>query len=269
MPTVAERLRQITLKAERAKEHVGELDRNLRAFFKTDPYKVGSKHDSQTRKLVYYVTSVDPIPQYVPLIAGDVIQNLRSALDHLAYQIVCSDTGDSPPNADGIYFPITDTVAKYEAGKRGKMQGVGQKVFDAIDALKPYKGGNDLLWTLHRLNNIEKHRLLLTVGSQAAGINLGQLTASHMNGVFSSEAIAAFESMSVYIVPADKGFPLKEDFVLYIGAVDEKPNPKQQFRFDVALNESGVIEGKPLLDTVRQLTTVVDDVIVALTPLLK
>ena len=35
---------------------------------------------------------------------------------------------------------------------------------DAIDAIKPYKGGNDTLWRLHGLNNIDKHRLLITVG---------------------------------------------------------------------------------------------------------
>src|SRR5215467_5532663 len=31
-----------------------------------------------------------------------------------------------------------------------------------MDALKPYKGGNDVLWHLSRLNNIDKHRLLIT-----------------------------------------------------------------------------------------------------------
>ena len=93
MPTVDERLKHITLKIKRAKEHVADLERQLRAFLESGPYKVGAKHDPQTRKLIYYVTSAEPIPDCLPLVAGDAIQNLMSALDHLAYQIVCSDTG--------------------------------------------------------------------------------------------------------------------------------------------------------------------------------
>jgi hypothetical protein len=269
MPTVDERLKHVTLKIKRAKEHAAELQRQLRAFLDSSPYKVGAKHDLHARKLIYYVTSAEPTPDCLPLIAGDVIQNLMSALDHLAYQIVCSETGDNPPNPNWIYFPIADEPEKYEAKKTGKMQGAVQGTFAAIDALKPYKGGNDLLWALYRLNNIEKHRLLLTVGSQAAGINLGQLMAGHLSGTFPAEAVAAFESMSIFLNPADKGFPLRAGFELYIGAVDEKPNPKQQFRFNVALSEPGIMEGKPLLDTVNEFTALVEGIVATLTPRLR
>ena len=270
MPTVDERLRHVTLKVKRAKEHISDLEQQLRGFIESNPYKVGAKQDPQTRKLVYYVTSVEETPECLPLIAGDAIQNLMGALDHLAYQIVCSDTGDNPPNPNWIYFPIADDAAKYEAKKGRKIQGARQESFDAIDALKPYKGGNDLLWTLKELNDIEKHRLLLTVGSQAAGVNLGQMMAHPdlMDG-FPPEAIEQFNSFDVFITDGDTGFPLKEGFVLLIMGVDHKPNPKQQFRFTVAINEPGVIEGKPLLETLHQLATLVEGIVTALTPRLK
>jgi hypothetical protein len=238
----------------------------MRSFLDTNPYKVGAKHDPQTRKQIYYVASAESTPDCLPLIAGDAIQNLMSALDHLAYQLVCSDTSDNPPNPNWIYFPIADNAAKYEAVKRGKMKGARQETFDMIDALQPYKGGNDLLWVLYKLNNIEKHRLLLTVGSQAAGVNLGQLMSGLLGSTFPAEAVAAFESMNIFLNPADKGFPLKAGFELYIGAIDEKPNPKQQFRFSVALSEPGIIEGKALLETVHQLTTLVEGIVGTLTP---
>ncbi len=266
MPTVDERLKQVTLKIKRAKEHVSDLERQLRAFLSANPYKVDAKRDPQTRKLIYYVVSVEPTPECLPLIAGDAIQNLMSALDHLAYQIVCSDTADNPPNPNWIYFPIADTAAKYEAVKRGKIEGARQETLDAIDALKPYKGGNDLLWILYKLNNIEKHRLLLTVGSQAAGVHLGQMMSGLLGSTFPADAVAALESMNVFINPADKGFPLKAGFELYTSAVDEKPNPKLQFRFSVALSEPGIIEGKALIETIHQLTTLVEGIVGALTP---
>ena len=243
MPTVDERLKQVTLKIKRAKEHIAELDGKLRAFIDSNPYVVGTKHDPQTRKLVYYITSVEPTPECLPLIAGDVIQNLMSALDHLAFQLVCSDTEDTPPNPNWIYFPIQDDATKYESKKLQKIEGASQGTVDAIDALKPYKGGNDLLWMLYRLNNIEKHRVLFTVGSQAAGVSLRHMAASFSVGSFQAEALALIEGVmeSLFLIPADKGFPLKEGFELLIGAVDEKPDPKQQFRFQVALNEPGLL----------------------------
>ncbi|MBX3347405.1 MAG: hypothetical protein KF747_01555 [Nitrospira sp.] len=257
------------LKIKRAKEHDAELQQQLHSFLECKPYKVGFKHDQATRKLIYYVTAVDSTPDCLPLIAGDVIQNLMSALDHLAYQIVCRDTGDIPPNPNWIYFPIADDLEKYEAKKVGKMQGASAATVAAVDAIKPYKGGNDSLWMLYRLNNIEKHRLLLTVGSQAAGINLGQLMTGYLRNTFPEGAVKAFESMDIYLNPADKGFPLQPGFELYIGAPDEQPNPKQQFRFDVVVNEPGICEGKPLRVLTNELIVLVDEIVTTLTPRLR
>jgi hypothetical protein len=268
MLTPEERLRQVSAKIERAKKHTADLKTELDSFLKTDPYAVGSKHDRQTRKLIYYVMAVKSIPECFSIIAGDILQNLMSALDHLAYQIVCNDTGDNPPNPTGIYFPIGNSAAHYNAVKSGKITGAQKETFDAIDAIEPYKGGKggDLLWSLWRLNNIEKHRLLLTVGSQAAGVNLGQLVSGHLACTFHPEAVAAIEDMGIFLQPADKGFPLQAGFELYIGAPEEKPNPKQQFRFDIALNELGIIEGESLFNTTRQFTDVAESVVTALKP---
>lgn len=266
MPTVAERLRHVTLKVERAKEHVADLEGHLRTFMDSNPYKVGTKHHPETRKLIYYLTSVQPTPEGLPLISGDVIQNLMSALDHLAYQLVCSDTGDKPPNPDWIYFPIRDTFDIYEAKKRGKMQGACEDTFSAIDALKPYKGGNDALWMLFGLNKIEKHRLLLTVGSQAAGMNVGRDLMRRFRGTAFANPAFAF---NIFIRPSDPSFPLKDGLELFIGAVDEEPDPHQQFRFEVALNEPGICEGQPLLETLHQATALVEGIVTALTPRLK
>jgi hypothetical protein len=269
MSTADERLKQVTPKITRAKEHVANLERELRAFIDRSPYKVAAKRDPETHKLVYYVMSAEGTPDCLALIAGDAIQNLMSALDHLAYQLVCSETADNPPKLDRIYFPIGDDKEKYETKKREYMKGAHQETLDAIDSLKPYKDGNYLLWALYRLNNIDKHRLLFTVGPEAGGINVGQLMANEIRATFPAEAVAALESMNAFLMPADPGFPLKAGFELYIGGVDEKPNPKQQFRFDVVLSEPGVIDGKPLLEAVNELTGLVEGIVTALTPRLR
>lgn len=277
MPTVAERLCHVTLKVERAKKHVSDLEREIQSFLETRPYKVGCKVDPETRKPTYYVSSVEPTPKSLPLIAGDAVQNLMSALDHLAYQLVLSDTADAPPNARWIYFPIQDDATKYEAKKAGKIQGASKDTIDAIDSLKPYKGGNDLLWMLYRLNNIEKHRLLFTVGSCAAGIHAGQIAARTLSRWMSQNeprpflhrAVKTLKGLGTFLIPKDKGFPLEPGFKLYTGATDEEPDPDQEFRFDIAINEPGIVESESLLVTLHQLTTMVEGIVTDLTPRLK
>ncbi len=268
MSTAADRIRHVSLKIERARAHAGALRKAVDEFFDTTPFKVGSKHDPATRKLVYFVAEAQAAPNDLALIAGDAIQNLSTALDHLAYQLVCKDTGDAPPNPRGIYFPIADDQARYDASKANKLCGASAQTVARIDAVRPYKGGNDALWRLGRLNNIEKHRLLFTVGSQAAGIHLGQLMAATLAQVMPMDAVAAFEGMDLYLNPAEKGFPLQPGFELYIGQVDEAPNPKQQFRFQLVLNEPGIAEGTPLIETIEEALQAVEAVAADLSSLL-
>jgi hypothetical protein len=257
---------QITSKIKRAKDHIADLDTEIRRFFDTNPYKVGTKRDPESRKLIYYLTGVQPTPESLAVIGGDAVQNLMSALDHLAYQLVLSDTGDKPPNPNWIYFPIADDAAKYEAKKHGKIEGARQETFDAIDAIKPYKGGNDALWNLYQLNNIEKHRLLITVGSMFQSLDLG----AHMSGMMKKAFPGKdFPTISAFFKPADVLFPLKEGDELFIDAPNAEVNEKMQFRFNVALNEPGIIEGKPLLETVHQFTALVEGIVTALRPRLK
>ncbi len=72
--------------------------------------------------------------------------------------------------------------------------------------------------------------------------------------------------MDYFHRPSDGGFPLESGLELDIFPADAEPNPKLQFRFEIALNEPGIIEGKPLIETLHQLTTHVEDIVIALTP---
>src|SRR5207253_1434562 len=155
MPTADERLALIRVKIQRATEHLRNLETEVRAFLTTNPYVVGTKREPQTRKLIYYVESVSATPITIPAIASDMLQNLRSALDHLAYQLILA--GGAIPSRQTC-FPIFDTETGYRTMDSRKVMGMQQHAIQAIDALKPYQGGNDVLWLLHRLNNVDKHR---------------------------------------------------------------------------------------------------------------
>lgn len=121
------------------------------------PHPITFLFDENARKLP--TLSFDVIS-----LAGDIIHNLRSALDHLAYQLALIGSPSlSEPELKQIEFPIADSFTKYEAIKIGKVKGMRPEAVGAIDALKPYRTGNDALWRIHQLDIIDKHRTLFTV----------------------------------------------------------------------------------------------------------
>jgi hypothetical protein len=156
-----DRLALVRAKVERAKQNLGEMEFII---FKTHGYKPGVDMHIQSRKrgpgqfLVYY------IPFDALTAAGDVVHNLRGALDHLAYQLT---KANRPRTTDeefrNVYFPISKDEAAHKRyiGRYEKF--FGKEAIKLIDSLKPYKGGNEALWRLHYLNNLSKHRLLLAM----------------------------------------------------------------------------------------------------------
>jgi hypothetical protein len=107
-------------------------------------------------------------------LAGDIIHNLRAALDHLAQQLAligCPTLTDKELRQ--IEFPIAETLTKYEADKARKVRGMRPEAVEEIDRLKPYKDGNDALWRIHELDNIDKHRTLFTCGPDISLLRTG------------------------------------------------------------------------------------------------
>ena len=90
----------------------------------------------------------------------------------------------------------------------------------------------------------------------------------HLSPAFSAEAASMLQSMTHFLMPADRGFPLTAGFELYIGGPDEEFNPNLQFRFEVVLTEAGVLEGAPVMKVILDLTGRVEAVVDTLAPLL-
>jgi hypothetical protein len=157
----SERMLSLLVKTERAEQHVDDLCARIRAFFETNPYQVIFEDDPKTGDRVFRVRVVSKVPLEIAAAFGDVIHNLRSALDHLAYQLVLAN-GATPTTSTA--YPVCKDVKDYKTKGASKVQGMSGAAVDLIDATKPYKGGNDDLWRLHQLDIIDKHRLLITAG---------------------------------------------------------------------------------------------------------
>ena len=93
---------------------------------------------------------------------GEILYNLRSALDHLVWQLVLTN-GKKPGLRNA--FPIVKCKSKWQRATK-RLKGVKPRVEAVIERLQPYTGGLGFpfdvrnFWNLHTLCNIDKHRHL-------------------------------------------------------------------------------------------------------------
>lgn len=261
--TASERLNLIAVKVVRAREHLASVSGEVRTYMNSKPYAVGTKRDPGSRRLLYFVASVRPTPPKLSALLGDTIHNLRSALDHLAYQLVYVGTGKSP--SSHVYFPIADDRTKYLEQRCRQLRGATPAAIATIDGLNPYRGGNDELWRLHKLNNVDKHRVLITAGSAFRSVNLGAHLSREMHRSIASspmgEKFAGLPQLDAFFRPADRMFPLKQGDELFIDGPDAELNEKLEFRFEIAFGEQGIAFDEPIVETLTSLVTLVEGIL--------
>jgi hypothetical protein len=238
LPMLAnDRLRLINVKIQRAYKHIEDLEDASRPFvgpvFKT----VSLQSNPQTGKPGLHFGSMNIYTSDIPAIAGDAVHNLKSALDHLAFQLVCAGTDAGIPRAgrwEDIQFPIAYSADGYEGRKLRYIEGARREAIEVVDRLKPYKGGNDALWLLYKLDNADKHSFIFPVGEDFI-----------MDG-------AAFKA--------------DDPFFTSLDASEQKQNvnlPRPPSPSDPPIGR-----GKALLPTLHHLAEIVDRIVAELEPFL-
>lgn len=256
MSNVSDKLRGVRLKIERAKKHVSDLQPVIDAFRKSNPYKIDAQHDPQTRRLIYRIVSMEPVPDDIPIIVGDAVQCLRSALDHLAYQLWL--IGSLAGNGRRVQFPIF-SAQKQKTDFPAEIQGMGQPVVDAFDALQPYKGGKgNQFWVLSELNNADKHRLLVSAVGRNHSVDVGGLLSSRMAKSFPERNTPI---ISMFLEVAGPHTPLKPGEEIFSDVPAAEPNEHLKFAIAVSLHEPGIVECEPILPFIHQLTQLVENTV--------
>ena len=107
---------------------------------------------------IVVVSIKEPLPLFFHVEVGAYINAMRSALDLLATSLAHRF---DMPKPDKVSFPVTDSRENFLTRKFFKQLPDAERKI--IESIEPYKGGNQLLWALHELDNKRKHRRLLDV----------------------------------------------------------------------------------------------------------
>lgn len=174
-------------KVERAREHMHELEQLAEAFLRRHPNQI--RFDKYTEPgWVILRALVEPPPVRISLVAGDLIHNLRSALDYLVWQLVRSEGGVGGTHTA---FPICLSESEFDRrvrnppkNRKSPLHGIdpsGDK-WALVDRFQPYHAGHQAdvepLSALAALSNRDKHRSLLAGLSILEGFDLDEFTKS-------------------------------------------------------------------------------------------
>lgn len=176
------------LKFRRAKEHFKVADEIIKGLRNRNIYRFATEivGKGNTREYLVRFKQTEPLPTDLHLAIGDCCNNLRSALDHLLWQL---HVLQKPSFSRNVKFPIWDNERLFESNALRDISGLSDAQWVTIESLQPYRTGNNALSILRDVNDSDKHRLIQIIGIQ---------------GQFERIRIAFNQSKSMVIVPPIK-----------------------------------------------------------------
>jgi hypothetical protein len=177
-------------KIDRADEHYNALRSELKAFAEVQPYRPVSDHNADFTKHWLSVEFDQPedFAQW-GLMFGDCVHNLRSALDHVVYEIAVHESGTDPPPAwKTLMFPIMATESDFQKNGERRIKTLSDPVKAFIKQQQPYSrsGPTDrtFMLRLHDSDIEDKHRRIRIVAmSFVVGQAFIQLEGGQLVGV--------------------------------------------------------------------------------------
>ena len=150
------------LRHERAREHLLDIRHRVEAVYENFG-RVGAGRHPKTGGYAVMFPEVEQPPPTLSVRVGELLYNLRAALDYVVFELARLDSGAVQ---DGTQFPIEDRQKVFYGRRRSTyLKGVSDEHVALIESYQPYKGCN---WTglLRSLSNPDKHRALHLLVSQ-------------------------------------------------------------------------------------------------------
>lgn len=160
----------------RGVQQVKQLSAEAESFENRGAYVFRTEVESRsTHEITYrsFAVEREPPPEEWPLLAGEAIQNLRAALDHIVYA-ASGGRGRSQ-------FPIFTDPCEFQVVGSRMLKRVPDSVKATIERAQPYRNfapdpAQTMLAQLRLLSNLDKHRTLATIVSAVVREGVGVAT---------------------------------------------------------------------------------------------
>jgi hypothetical protein len=159
-----------------ASKHMEAVNAALKRSLDLDLHSIAFQTETEpTRKGAIGTVSISSLPRLrddCGLAVGDVIQNFRAALDHLAWDLVRIGTDPRPKDPKGVQFPMATNFGSFRSQLPRRLPGVpaGQRAI--IREYQPYRRGigPTAIRRLRNFSDSDKHRLFIPTAVNMEGI---------------------------------------------------------------------------------------------------
>jgi hypothetical protein len=239
----------VLLKINRAKQHITDLRAEFDAFLDANPHTYDIKYEydpneySQMRDLRISIDFGKGVraPEILGLLIGDAVHNLRSALDHLTWELIGPTNG---PQDKSLSFPMRDTRANYESAIAG-LQATPAPIKKFLRGFEAYgRGDGEALYGLHILDRTDKHRVInpIIAAAKISGLR------DHRDGIIHPDTIAGI---------GDDGEAV---FPIHFRSIPIEGDPDFKITLDVFFGNVDAFPRNPVLPTLTELADYVIDV---------
>lgn len=158
-------------KAEHAKAHLDKLQASVEAYRASEPHEftrqaVDHAFEPEMVVVKFRVAIKQRPPSDWGLIVGDVLSNLRAALDHALFGHAAARQSLTEAQERGVQYPLLTDATKWPAAQSKLGSFVDPAVLQAIEDSQPFKVQQPDWHSLALLNglvNRDKHRQVRVV----------------------------------------------------------------------------------------------------------
>jgi hypothetical protein len=166
----------VKLKLARADEQVESINKKIETYAAEHARPMTLAGDLDGVAFTLRMPRVPPLDPNLSVDIGEVLHNLRSALDQTTFAMLQANLSDmsglTSKKREGMermsQFPITDAPQKF-ADATPMVQGLSADAIATIERFQPYHNPKgvvgDSLWCVRELSNTDKHRLVHPVWS--------------------------------------------------------------------------------------------------------
>jgi len=156
-------------KVSRASKHLAALGESLWGFNERKPYRITREDDIDSGECFLIYEPTEPVPPFWPVIVGEILYNLHSALDHAVYELSIPESGIPLQRTAFPIFDDEDAFFKCKrdgdpANKSGldRIRGLNEPTQAYVASIQPFNARKvnktALVAVLHEMSNIDKHR---------------------------------------------------------------------------------------------------------------
>jgi hypothetical protein len=231
----------------RAQYHINDFNSLIKGFIQSQPYTIFIDKECNSGKDTHKLRFAERLPDILPCVLFDAVNNLRAALDQAGYAAARA-SGKVTPKKTNFPFADDSTALDNQIDRRHVCDDLPAEIVAYFRGLKPYEGGDNILWALNKLCNTKKHCALVP----------GKIDSISSIVIYESDATGA---SSAFLAPRDTWDPQKHEMILMVTEPGAQPNIRGHIAFSVELSEilalRGIHAGQLLLNMFKLVQNIV------------